>query len=130
MSILASIKCLAWFRSRAFARQARDAYPLDERAATQTASHAAEAAAHHAAARSEAWNETWKWEGHPTAIEVEAKGGPDNAYAAALDAARNGALEAGRIAERDWQRLRFGDYSDRSESTGAFGGADGRGPLG
>jgi hypothetical protein len=91
-----------------------------EAIATQTAKHAVEAAANHAAASSEAWSGTWKWEGHSAALEVEEKGGPDglNGFVAALDAARGEALEAGRIAERDWQRARFANYSDRSASTG------------
>ena len=102
-----------------------------EAIATQTARHAVEAAANHAAASSEAWSGTWKWEGHAAAVEVEAKGGPDslNAYAAALDAAQSEALEAGRIAERDWQRARFANYSDRSASTGRSGPPTGARPL-
>ncbi len=102
-----------------------------EAIATETARHAVEAAANHAAASSEAWSGTWKWEGHAAATAVEESGGPDslNAYAAALRTARNEALEAGRIAERDWQRDRFADYSDRSASTGRSGPPMGARPL-
>ena len=98
-----------------------------EAVATETAKIAADAAAYHVAAASEAWSGNWKWEGHAAATEVEEGGGPYSfdAYGAAMRAARDQALEAGRIAEREWQRARFANYSDRSASSGRSGSPTG-----